>query len=442
MLREARERQSRREKREQEQPTPAAPSAATTNSAAAASATAAQLMKENARLREQNEQLQEALAAMRAAMLELTNAATASSSTSSPPLPAPSSREEKQPPPVASASALNGHAVSPSFPPPLSDEDSGYFSGYSTRRIHELMLRDTTRTTAYQRFIASNPQLFRDKVVLDVGCGTGILSLFAAQAGARLVIGVDAADIADQAREIVRRNGYEGRVVIIKGRMEDVQLPVQAVDLIVSEWMGYFMLYESMLPSVLSARDRFLPKTALPSPRVFPNRAVLYLAGMHDRRYSEEHLQYWHSVYGFDFSSLITDADRLTSGSTVETVAADSIVTDTAVLLSLDLDSCSVSELDFSTAFTLQMQQTETVQAFCVWFDTAFDAEPSVLLSTSPFSPKTHWMQTVFRLHTAVRAEKGERIVGQLTARRASAYQRNYQVSISYGGHVQEYSIE
>jgi type I protein arginine methyltransferase len=55
-----------------------------------------------------------------------------------------------------------------------------------------------------------NPTLFRDAIVLDVGCGTGILSLFAAKSGAARVIAVDASDIADKATKIVQANGLDG----------------------------------------------------------------------------------------------------------------------------------------------------------------------------------------------------------------------------------------
>ena len=52
---------------------------------------------------------------------------------------------------------------------------------------------------------------FRDKVVLDVGCGTGILCMFAAQAGAKHVIGVDMSGIIEHARGIVKANGFEDK---------------------------------------------------------------------------------------------------------------------------------------------------------------------------------------------------------------------------------------
>lgn len=77
-----------------------------------------------------------------------------------------------------------------------------YFQG-----IHESMLKDTIRTEAYRDFVYENKHVFKDKVVLDVGCGTGILSMFCAKAGAKKVIAVDNSNIIDRAKEIVHDNG-------------------------------------------------------------------------------------------------------------------------------------------------------------------------------------------------------------------------------------------
>ena len=97
--------------------------------------------------------------------------------------------------------------------------------------------------------------------MLDVGCGTGILSLFAAkvraatlcplsprradsaaaQTGAKHVYAVECSDIAHTAREIVAANGFADKITVIKGKVEEVTLPVEKVDIIVSEWMGYFV---------------------------------------------------------------------------------------------------------------------------------------------------------------------------------------------------------
>ena len=75
--------------------------------------------------------------------------------------------------------------------------------------IHSVMINDKVRTASYAKFILSNQDLFKDAVIMDVGCGTGILSLFAAKAGAKHVFAVDASDIAEKAEQIVKDNELE-----------------------------------------------------------------------------------------------------------------------------------------------------------------------------------------------------------------------------------------
>lgn len=86
------------------------------------------------------------------------------------------------------------------------------------------MLKDYHRTSSYRDAIWSNRYLFKDKVVLDVGCGTGILSLFAARAGARKVIGIDCSSVAIQAKQIVHDNRYNHIITIVQGKVEELQL--------------------------------------------------------------------------------------------------------------------------------------------------------------------------------------------------------------------------
>ena len=154
-----------------------------------------------------------------------------------------------------------------------------YFNSYSSYYIHEEMLKDKVRTGAYQKAILENSELFKDKIVLDIGSGTGILSFFAAQAGAKHVYGIEYADIADYSLEIIKKNKMEEKITIIKSKVEEAELPVEKVDIILSEWMGYFLLYESMLDCVLFARDKWLKKDGI----MFPDRAQMFLAGLEDK---------------------------------------------------------------------------------------------------------------------------------------------------------------
>jgi type I protein arginine methyltransferase len=113
--------------------------------------------------------------------------------------------------------------------------------------------------------------------------------MFAAKAGARHVIGVDMSSIINKAKLIVEANGLTRKITLLQGKMEEVELPQQhlnngKVDIIISEWMGYFLLYESMLDTVLYARDKYLRQGGL----IFPDKATIYMAGIEDGEYKED----------------------------------------------------------------------------------------------------------------------------------------------------------
>ncbi|KAL9288552.1 Protein arginine N-methyltransferase 1.1 [Arabidopsis thaliana] len=175
-----------------------------------------------------------------------------------------------------------------------------YFDSYSHFGIHEEMLKDVVRTKTYQNVIYQNKFLIKDKIVLDVGAGTGILSLFCAKAGAAHVYAVECSQMADMAKEIVKANGFSDVITVLKGKIEEIELPTPKVDVIISEWMGYFLLFENMLDSVLYARDKWLVEGGV----VLPDKASLHLTAIEDSEYKEDKIEFWNSVYGFDMSCI------------------------------------------------------------------------------------------------------------------------------------------
>ncbi|KAJ2818300.1 hypothetical protein IWW50_005863, partial [Coemansia erecta] len=241
-----------------------------------------------------------------------------------------------------------------------------YFNSYAGNDIHMQMLQDKVRTEGYRDFMYDNKDLFRGKVVLDVGCGTGILSMFAARAGAAKVIAVDNSDIIHKARANVIENGLDGVITLVKGQIEELELPVAQVDIIISEWMGYFLLFEAMLDSVLVARDRFLAPGGL----LAPSASYIYLTAISDVDYMNDRANYWNHVYGFKMSAMketgpVKEAD-------VDVIPSSAVMATRALVAEIDHGTTSSAALDFSSPFVIQATQDATMHALLGYFDVAF----------------------------------------------------------------------
>ncbi|XP_014672540.1 PREDICTED: protein arginine N-methyltransferase 3-like isoform X2 [Priapulus caudatus] len=316
-------------------------------------------------------------------------------------------------------------------------EDLGYFSAYAHHGIHEEMLKDKVRTLSYRRAVMSNAAVFRDAVVLDVGCGTGILSMFAARAGARRVIAVDMSDVVYQAMDIVRENKLEHIITVIRGKVEEVSLPVDKVDIIISEWMGYFLLFESMLDSVLYARDKWLT----PNGHMFPNLCSISLAAVGNVSKHQEHIGFWNDVYDFKMSCMVSIVEK---EAVIETVGKDDIMSNSAVVKELDLKTCSVTELDFSSEFLLTACRKGVVTAITGFFDIRFDKDlqEPVSFSTSAADTPTHWKQTLFYLREPIPVCQGEVIRGNVQVLKDPKDPRSLLVTLSVNGRTFNYTMD
>jgi len=306
------------------------------------------------------------------------------------------------------------------------DQHDYYFGSYSSFHIHEEMLKDSVRTRTYQRAIEDNPEDFKDKIVLDIGCGTGILSIFAARAGAKHVYAVENAEIAIFAKEIVKRNGLESKITILKGKMEEVKLPVEKVDIIISEWMGYFLLYESMLDCVLWARDKYLAKGG----KMLPDRAQIFIAAIEDGQYKEQKKRFWTDVYGVDMSVM---TPTVMKEPLVDVVNSDMLMSDSCKVLDLDLVTMKKEDVNFSNNYRLRMNYNDRVHGLIAWFDTPFTrlTRPN-LLSTSPFKKYTHWKQTVFYTEHDIDVRQGDILFGSIAVRQSKTNFRELDIKISY----------
>jgi protein arginine N-methyltransferase 1 len=268
---------------------------------------------------------------------------------------------------------------------------------------------------------------------------------FAAKAGAKHVVGVDMSTIIFKAREIVELNGLSDKITLLQGKMEEVEVPFEKVDIIISEWMGYFLLYESMLDTVLYARDRYLAKDGL----IFPDKATIFVAGIEDGDYKEEKIGcmsrltcthyrsdantyslVWDNVYGFDYTPL---KETALSEPLVDTVEMKAVVTDPTAVLSLDLYKVQPADLAFSCPFDLTARRDDFIHALVAWFDIEFSAcHKPIRFSTGPHTKYTHWKQTVFYLKDVLTVQQGERIECSLHNRPNEKNRRDLDIKIQY----------
>lgn len=294
---------------------------------------------------------------------------------------------------------------------------ANYFCSYAYLYHQKQMLMDHVRMRAYHNAIMYNKHLFEGKVVLDVGTGSGVLSIWSAQAGAAKVYAVEYTDMAKHARKLVESNGLSDVVEVIQSSVEDLQLPCQ-VDIIISEWMGYILLRESMLDSVIRARNRWLK----PGGCMFPSHATMYFGAVsyeEDRegksseyagsmsdwaKFSEEMKKFYNVDMGVLTEPYRKEQEDYYVYSSLWTeLRTEHLVGQPAIIKQLDLTTCSLKDAEAvnTVPFNLEIPVPITISGYASWFTVDFNGSKEnpvakrVVLSTGPEVGYTHWGQQV-----------------------------------------------
>ncbi len=268
------------------------------------------------------------------------------------------------------------------------------------------MLRDRVRNEAYRRAIAHVVK--PGDVVLDMGAGTGILSIFAAAAGARKVYAVERTAVAAVARRVIESNGYADRIEVLEADLENVTLP-EKVDVIVSEWMGGFGVDENVLAALIMARDRWLNVGG----KIVPGRVTAMIAPAAIPDFDEA-IAYWRSrPHGVDMSVIAS----MTTQETFHTqtyLTPDALVADPQVMWSHDPYTCTLAEADrsFTTKLTFEVTRPGLISGFVTWF--AAEMGDGTTLTNAVGAPDTHWGRTLFPLDSPIEVNAGASIQVEL----------------------------
>lgn len=311
--------------------------------------------------------------------------------------------------------------------------DEGYFSSYAHFGIHYDMLSDKVRTESYRDAILNNKDTIKDKVILDLGCGTGILSMFSATAGAKTVYALDQSEVIYHAMDIIRENNLENTIKTVKGRLENTKLP-DKVDIIVSEWMGYFLLFEGMLDSVIYARDHCLKPGGL----LLPNKCNISLVANGDVETHKKLIEFWSDVYGYKMNCMKSEVVREAS---IDIVPSKHIISEPCVVKEIDIYTCNTEVVNFTSEFKLPITNDGVLTSLVGYFDTFFDLPHNISFTTGPHKTPTHWKQTVFFFRDCKEVKKGDVIEGTITCNRQKTDVRALTVQIDVFGKTHKFIL-
>ncbi|CAF99968.1 unnamed protein product, partial [Tetraodon nigroviridis] len=347
------------------------------------------------------------------------------------------------------------------------DEDEAYFSSYGHYGIHEEMLKDKVRTESYRDFIYHNPDVFKDKVSWLKTCKQTYL---------HKGLGIFLNSVIYLHQRSCCSHLLPAALIFI------TLLPLKCIfDLraIMSAFTtimrGYFLLFESMLDSVLYARDLYLSdsgsgradqwgdgkskkvvvgghdKRAL---SMYPDLCNISLAALGDRERHQDRIAFWEDVYGFDMACMKT---AVVAEAVVEVVKADTLISEPTVIQTFDCNRVCLSELEFTSDFSLKITNTTEctfgcepsvpplpVGAIVGYFDIFFDkgCSTKVMFSTGPQVTKTHWKQTVFLLEWPISVHAGEELQGKITVRKNKKDPRSLLVTFDLRDRKLTYSLQ
>ncbi|KAI9473978.1 MAG: S-adenosyl-L-methionine-dependent methyltransferase [Benjaminiella poitrasii] len=307
--------------------------------------------------------------------------------------------------------------------PGVEHRDPQYFGYYAQLQHQQNMLQDTVRTSTYRSSILLNgPASFKDKLVMDVGAGSGILSYFAVQAGAKKVYAVEASAMADKMKKLVsdpNRNEFlKEKIEVINAKIEGPDLPIPQVDTIISEPIGVLLFHERMLESYVYARDHYLK----PGGAMFPSKGSIFLAPFTDATLWTETMakaRFWEqqSFYGIDLSSLYTDArDEMFGMPVVGHFDPRSLITTPFEgQYKVDFTTITIAQLqDITIPFEWTAQYTGLMHGVAGWFDLQFGEQEGtkVEMSTGPAAERTHWQQVRFLFKEPLAVNAQQRVRG------------------------------
>jgi protein arginine N-methyltransferase 1 len=254
---------------------------------------------------------------------------------------------------------------------------------------HRELLADEARTLAFREAIT---HLVRPgDIVVDLGSGTGIMAMFACQAGAAKVYAIESAGIAEVAQRLIKDNGFSDRIVLINEISTKVDLPEKG-DVIVSETLGNVGLEEAIMVFLADARKRFLR----PGGRVSPRAVECFFAPVESVQAYHLNTGFWSERrYGFNFEALHERAANLLQAGCF---VSDDLLAEPASCIRVDLLDSTSSSATGTAVF--EVVRPGTLHGFAAWFRA--DLTERQWFGTAPPNPMPNWRHGFFPLERPI----------------------------------------
>jgi len=265
---------------------------------------------------------------------------------------------------------------------------------FSSLLAHERMLADPVRVESYYQAISRH--VTAGSTVVDLGTGTGILAMFAAQQLPRKVYALDHSEFIGVAQEIATHNGVYNIEFVASNSREFS--PPEKVDLIIHEQIGDELFTENMIENLLDLKRRILK----PGGRILPARFELFVEPVQLKPGRTIPYIWERALHGVDFSCLRNNEKVNTylppdyHCYLVDPGAVDFLLCEASPAMTLDLDEITrPEEVPGEASMARTIIRDGYLDGYVVYFRVTFD--DTLAFDTSPMSEVTHWRSRLFR---------------------------------------------